>query len=184
MQVAVSSRVPSRPDVPRERLVTMLTPVVAEGGLDLEDIDVRPAGKRLLVRVVVDADGGAVLDAVAGVSNAVGEAIDESGLLGETPYVLEVTSPGVDRPLTEPRHWRRAQGRLVAVTYHQAPAVVGRLISCDDEAALLDVDGTQTQVTYSDVARAVVQVEFGKAAAEPPGDADEDAHADDEGEEG
>lgn len=163
---------PSRPDVPRERLISLLTPVVAASGLDLDDVVVRPAGKRLLVRVVVDTDGGATLDAVAGVSGAVGDAIDGSGALGETAYVLEVTSPGVDRPLTTPTHWRRAAGRLVEVTPHQGAPFTGRVMTTDDSGAVLDIGKDDRRVAYADVAKAVVQVEFGRAAA---GDVDDDS---------
>ena len=92
------------------------TPVVAERGLDLEDVQVTPAGKRRLLRVVVDQDGGVGLDSVATVSTAVAAALDDSDVMGGSPYVLEVTSPGVDRPLTQPRHWRRARSRLVEAT--------------------------------------------------------------------
>ena len=153
---------PSRPDVSRERLVALLAPVVSAGGLDLDDVEVRPAGRRLLVRVVVDADGGGGLDAVAAVSSAVGERLEESDVFGQTSYVLEVTSPGVDRPLTEPRHWRRARGRLVTVTPHHGREFTGRLMSSHDSGAVLDVGRTDQQIAYADVARAVVQVEFSR----------------------
>ena len=103
----------------RERLLALLEPLVGAAGYDLEDVSVSAAGRRSVVRVFVDADGGVDLDAVATVSRVVSDALDErdsdfggAGLLGGA-YVLEVSSPGVDRPLTEPRHWRRAAGRLV-----------------------------------------------------------------------
>ena len=102
----------------REHLLDVLAPVVAATGYDLEDVTVTSAGRRSLVRVIVDADGGVDLDAVAEVSRVVSEALDgdaDGGAAFAGPYVLEVSSPGVDRPLTEPRHWRRAIGRLVQV---------------------------------------------------------------------
>src|SRR3954454_13188105 len=103
----------------REQLLQLLGPVVAEAGYDLEDVTVTSAGRRSLVRVTVDADGGIDLDAVAVVSRIVSDALDADAENPKSPralagaYVLEVSSPGVDRPLTEPRHWRRAVGRLV-----------------------------------------------------------------------
>src|SRR3982751_6230174 len=97
------------------RLESLLAPVVAEAGADLEQGEVTPAGRRRVLRVVVDRDGGIDLDGVADLSHAVSEALDSSDVMGGQPYVLEVTSPGTDRPLTEPRHWRRAVGRLVKV---------------------------------------------------------------------
>ena len=88
-----------------------------EPGVDLEAVDVRTAGRRKIVRVVIDSDGGIDLDHIDAASQAISVALDAPDLearLGEN-YVLEVTSPGVDRPLTTPTHWRRARGRLVQV---------------------------------------------------------------------
>ncbi|MDQ1682331.1 MAG: ribosome maturation factor RimP, partial [Frankiaceae bacterium] len=100
----------------RSRLVQLLEPVVAATGADLEDVQVRAAGRRSVVEVVVDRDGGVTLDDVAEIARVVSEALDADDPLGETPYTLEVGSRGVDRPLTLPRHWRRAIGRLVKVS--------------------------------------------------------------------
>src|SRR5688572_28096970 len=97
----------------REHLRSLLEPVVGAARLDLEEVNVTPAGRRRLLRVVVDGDGGVDLDRLALVSRSVSEVLDDSDAMGSQPYVLEVTSPGVDRPLTEPRHWRRAASRLV-----------------------------------------------------------------------
>src|SRR3954465_3991900 len=105
--------------VSRQRVRDVLEPVVAGAGYDLEDVHVTAAGRRSVVRVVVDRDGGLDLDAVAEVSRVVSGVLDETDGTGEAPYTLEVTSPGVDRPLTEPRHWRRAAGRLVRVALHE-----------------------------------------------------------------
>ncbi len=98
----------------RADLLDLLAPVVAAAGYDLEDVTVTAAGRRSLVRVIVDADEGVDLDGVADVSRAVSNALDDGDAFAG-PFVLEVSSPGVDRPLTEPRHWRRARGRLVTV---------------------------------------------------------------------
>jgi len=83
--------------------------------MDLESVRVGSAGRRRLLRVIVDADGGVSLDGIALVSREVSARLDATGAMGEAPYTLEVSSPGVDRPLTLPRHWRRAVGRLVRV---------------------------------------------------------------------
>src|SRR3954468_17179478 len=109
----------------RDALLRLLSPVVSDAGVDLEDVQVTPAGKRRLVRVVVDADGGWGLDRVASVSTAVSTALDDSDAMGGSPYVLEVTSPGVDRPLTAPRHWRRNRTRLVKVASGDGTALQG-----------------------------------------------------------
>ena len=97
------------------KLAGLIKPVVAAAGLDLESVRVTVAGKRRLLRVIVDSDHGVSLDAAADVSREISVLLDASNALGDVPYTLEVSSPGVDRPLTEPRHWRRARGRLVRV---------------------------------------------------------------------
>ncbi|MEO5876771.1 MAG: ribosome maturation factor RimP [Streptosporangiaceae bacterium] len=147
-------------------LAELLRPVIAGSGHDLESLNVTPAGKRRVVRVVVDADGGVNLDDVATVSRDVSEALDGADeLLGGLPYVLEVTSPGVDRPLTEPRHWRRAAGRLVAVTTTAGLELEGRIISADTDKVVLDVTGQQTGFAFSELGPGRVQVEFKRVEA-------------------
>jgi len=96
-------------------LERLLEPIVRAAGMDLESVRVGSAGRRRLLRVIVDADGGVSLDGIALVSREVSARLDATGAMGEAPYTLEVSSPGVDRPLTLPRHWRRAVGRLVRV---------------------------------------------------------------------
>jgi Uncharacterized protein conserved in bacteria len=148
-------------DARRDRLIRLLEPVVVAEGLDLEDVTITPAGRRRLVRVVVDGDGGVSLDHVAEVSQAVSKTLDaHDALLGSDPYVLEVTSPGVDRPLTQPRHWRRAKGRLVKVETVTGAPVEGRVLAADDSGVELEVAGATRRVEYQEVTRARVQVEF------------------------
>lgn len=150
-------------DAVRGQLTDLLRPVVERAGLDLEDVAVNRAGSRSVVRVVVDADGGLDLDAVAEVSREVATVLDDADDVLRGAYVLEVTSPGVDRPLTAPRHWRRALTRKVAVTRTDGREVVGRLTEADESAdgsATLIGDDGPVQVRYADVRRAAVQVEF------------------------
>jgi ribosome maturation factor RimP len=159
-----------------ELLTGLLGPVMAEAGYDLEDVVVTPAGKRRLLRVVVDRDGGVSLDDVAELSRATSAALDASDVMGSGPYVLEVTSPGVDRPLTEPRHWRRSVGRLVAATLADGGRRTGRVVAATDEGVLLDDGGTQVMLGYEILSRGVVQVEFnraGSAQGGPVGDEEE-----------
>jgi ribosome maturation factor RimP len=80
-------------------------------------------------------------------------------------YVLEVTSPGVDRPLTEQRHWRRAAGRLVSVPVVGQP-VTGRIAHVDDSGVTLDTGGVSRQVPWADLGRGKVQIEFTHAGEE------------------
>ena len=113
------------PRLDRRKLRALLEPVVGRSGAELEDLTEQRAGSRRLIRVVVDRDGGVSLDDIAEVTRSVSEALDAYGEMGDAAYVLEVTSPGVDRPLTTPRHWRRATGRLVKATLVSGGEVVG-----------------------------------------------------------
>ncbi|WP_197674759.1 ribosome maturation factor RimP [Pedococcus dokdonensis] len=148
-------------------------------GLLVEDVAVTPAGKRRLVRIWIDRvldDAAATtaatppltLDEVADATRAVSDALDESGAMGEQPYTLEVGSPGIDRPLTEPRHFRRNVSRLVTLTPVDGPAVTGRITAADDSRVTLEVPAAKkeparsVELGYADVARAVVQVEFSR----------------------
>src|SRR3954468_19837892 len=138
------SRGTHKPDPATARLTERIGPVVAGAGYDLEELVVTPAGRRSVVRVVVDRDEGVTLDDIAEVSRAVSDVLDahDDGM-GRTPYVLEVTSPGVDRPLTEPRHWRRNVGRLVAVgvgPHGAVEQVTGRITAVDDAGVSLGVE--------------------------------------------
>ncbi|MFG1943477.1 ribosome maturation factor RimP [Nonomuraea sp. NPDC048826] len=155
---------------PRDHLMKILEPVVAAEGLDLEDVTVTQAGKRRLLRVVVDCDGGVSLDHVADVSQAVSAALDQDDAMGAAPYTLEVSSPGVDRPLTEPRHWRRAAKRLVKVEMRDGGLIEGRVLSADDTGVDLDVDGAARRLDYQDLARGRVQVEFRRIDDDVDGD--------------
>jgi ribosome maturation factor RimP len=149
----------------REQLLDVLGPVVAATGYDLEDVSVTAAGRRSLVRVVVDADGGVDLDAIARVSRVVSDALEEGTPGGDAfaePFVLEVSSPGVDRPLAEPRHWRRAIGRLVTAPVGDA-TVTGRVVGASDDGVELDVDGARRVFGWAEIGRGRVQVEFNRS---------------------
>jgi ribosome maturation factor RimP len=164
----------------RDHLLRVLAPVVEGTGHDLEDVTVGTAGRRNVVRVVVDADDGVDLDSVAEVSKAVSEVLDrtaEGGVLAGS-YVLEVTSPGVDRPLTDPRHWRRAIGRMVSVPVG-GESRTGRVAAVTDSGVVLEVAGARQELAWTQLGAGRVQVEFN-----PPRPAGGDAAAADrEGEE-
>ena len=151
----------------RDRLAIVIEPAVTAAGYDLEEVAVSPAGRRKVVRVVVDAVGGISLDDVAEVSRAVSGVLDQhDDLLGSSPYVLEVTSPGVDRPLSEPRHWRRAVGRLVEVPL-AGRTVRGRVVGADDAAVELDTGTERLRHPYAELGRGRVQVEFDRSGSSP-----------------
>ena len=149
-------------DRTRERLVEELTGPLLGVGLDLEGVDITPAGRRRVLRVAVDKDGGVTLDDVAEATREISRVVDASDVMGEQPYTLEVTSPGVDRPLTLPRHWRRNVGRLVKVTTADGETMTGRILEQDEDQATLDVDGSRQAVPFEKVGKAHIQIEFNR----------------------
>ncbi len=151
-------------------LVRLLEPVVRAMNMDLEGLKVTTTGRRRLLRVVVDADGGVSLDDIALASRELSARLDGAGEMGELPYTLEVSSPGVDRPLTQPRHWRRAIGRLVAAQLtasandhdgNGAGSVLGRVVGTSEHGVSLDCDGVTRDFDYAELGPGRVQVEFG-----------------------
>ena len=154
------SRQTSRQDATRDEIENELIDPLAALGLDVEAVEITPAGKRRVLRVAVDKDGGVTLDDVADATREVSRVLDDSDVMGEQPYTLEVTSRGVDRPLTLPRHWRRNVDRLAKVTLESGETLTGRILSSGETTATLDVSGTQREVAFDDVAKALVQIEF------------------------
>ena len=179
-----ADRAPAAPRVDlaaaKAKVRTVIEPVVEAAGYDLEEVGLSRAGRRHVVRVLVDADGGINLDDVAVISREISAALDaaeENGgevLPGE--YQLEVGSPGVDRPLTLPRHWRRNITRLVAVN-----GLTGRVVDVDENGIVLDVDGTPRALRFDELGPGRVQIEF-KRLDDADFGGEEDDVDDDEGE--
>jgi ribosome maturation factor RimP len=146
---------------PRSALWDLVEDAVTAEGFDLESLDVTRVGRRGRVKVVVDSDDGVDLDQCADLSHKVSAILDANDdLMGDGPYTLEVSSPGVTRPLTLPRHWRRNIGRLVRVVLSDGGVVTGRVTAADEREAVLDVAGKSREVQYDEVGKAKVQVEF------------------------
>ncbi|MFJ3220748.1 ribosome maturation factor RimP [Kitasatospora sp. NPDC086801] len=152
-----------------DRLRALLEPLVVQAGLDLEDVKVTKAGNRRQVQIDVDTDGGVDMDAIAEFSRVVGEALDESDLMGDEPYLLEVGSPGAERSLDLPRHWRRAEGRLAKIHLVDGGEIVARVLEADEDGALVEVQPVkgrgrpkERRLAYAEVDRARVQVEFNR----------------------
>jgi ribosome maturation factor RimP len=162
--------------------------VISAAGLDLEGVKVTSAGRRRLLRIVVDGDGGVSLDDIALISREVSAALDDSAAMGEQPYTLEVSSPGVDRPLTERRHWRRAIGRLVTAPLLTAPegderarpVIEGRITGASADGITLETGGTSRMFGYADLGPGKIKIEFAPIDA---GDTDDEG-ADEEGSDG
>jgi ribosome maturation factor RimP len=149
-------------DAIRDRIEAELDDPLRALGLDIEAVDITPAGKRRILRVAVDKDGGVTLDEVAEATREVNRVLDDSDVMGEQPYTLEVTSRGVDRPLTLERHWRRNASRLVKVTLVDGESLTGRILEAAAESVTLEVSGDRRDVAYADVKKALVQVEFNR----------------------
>ena len=156
---------------PSDRLHALLEPVVTKAGYDLEAVRVSQVARRRVVEVVVDGDEGVSMDAVAEVARVVSDVLDGAegaAVMGEAPYMLEVSSPGTDRPLTLPKHWRRAKTRLVKAVLKNGGTVVGRVLDSDDEGVLLEVPGKkkgsteQRRLAFEEIAKARVEIEFSR----------------------
>jgi ribosome maturation factor RimP len=161
-------------------LRTVIEPVLRDAGYDLEELTVSRAGRRHVVRVIIDGDGGVSLDAVADASRAVSAALDKAeesdGDLIAGEYQLEVSSPGVDRPLTLPRHWRRNVARLVKVTVRDTAGerqVVARVVAADDAGVTFDLAGGTVTWGYPELGPGRVQIEFSR-----PGDESDETESD------
>lgn len=174
----------------RVRLTELIEPVIVAAGFEMDALSVSRAGRRHLVRVVVDGDtvdSGAIAEVAREVSSALDEAEQAGGEVVPGGYTLEVSSPGVDRPLTQPRHWRRNVGRLVKVKLGDR-MLTGRVRSADDEGVTLDVSGTARTALYEDLGPGRVQIEFTRVdelpdadLAEFGDDSDDDFDGDEEG---
>lgn len=136
---------------------------VAGEGYEVDSMSVKPVGRRHLVRVTIDGDGGLGLDVIADVSRAISAALDAAEETGkqliEGEYQLEVSSPGVDRPLTTPAHWRRNIGRLVKVKAGER-VYTGRVVTAEEQGITLDVAGVAHRLDYRDLGPGRVQIEF------------------------
>lgn len=164
-----------------ERLRGLLEPLVVRTGLDLEEVKVTAAGKRRQLLVVVDSDEGVQLDAVAELSREIAQALDASDAMGDSEYVLEVTSPGTDRPLTEPQHFRRNSGRLVKLQLKERGELIARIMTVDDTGLDLEVPGVKgrkpkpARADFAEIEKARVEVEFNRKNAADDEDVHEDA---------
>ncbi|MFF7598768.1 ribosome maturation factor RimP [Streptomyces mirabilis] len=151
-----------------ERLRVLLEPLVSSQGLDLEEVELDSVGRKRVLRVVVDSDEGADLDAIADVSRALSAKLDETDAMGEGEYTLEVGTPGAERELKEHRHYVRAMDRLVKFQLGDGGELVARILDVDEEGVDVEVPGvkgrkpTARRLVFQDIAKARVQVEFNR----------------------
>ena len=144
-------------------LTELLNPAVTLAGFVLEDVTVTPVGKRRLISVVVDCENrNPSLDEVTVVSKEVSAILDTYSQLGEMPFTLEVTTPGIDRPLTELRHWKKNVGRLVKITPQTGEKYVARIKEVLPREVILEDKGREETVAFPDISRAQIEVEFNR----------------------
>jgi ribosome maturation factor RimP len=148
-----------------DRLETLVEDCVSALGLDLEAVELSSGGKRRVLRIAVDTDGGVGIDHITLATRALSEALDASDVMGTQPYTLEVTSRGVDRPLTEPRHWHRNAGRLVRLTLSDDTTVEGRIGESDDAGVDIETKSQTRRLGFEDITTALVQTELNRKDA-------------------
>ena len=148
-----------------QRLATLVDECVSALGFDLEAIELTPAGNKRVLRIALDRDGGVGIDHITDATRALSEELDASDVMGSQPYTLEVTSRGVDRPLTEPRHWRRNAGRVVRLRLADDSSIDGRIGESDDEGVEIQGRNTSQRLAYDQISTALVQTELNRKDA-------------------
>ena len=149
-----------------EKITELVQPAVESAGFFLEDVQVLSPGSHRIITCIVDGQTPLNLDQVTSVSRNISELLDTADFMGETAFTLEVTSPGVDRPLTLPRHWQKNVKRLVKVVNLDGSVVSGRISAVEDAHVILieDIKGKSKEhtVVFADVKRATVEIEFNR----------------------
>lgn len=140
----------------KEDISAAITPALEALGFYLEDVTIISAGRRSMLTVIVDGDIHLSLDQVTSATKAIGEIVESIQSLGETPFTLEVTSPGLDRPLTKVRHWQKNINRLIKVVLLDGSEIKGRIKNVNEVSATVD----EKNINYSDMKRATLEIEF------------------------
>lgn len=148
-----------------QSITDAITPVVDAGGLFLEDVHIASPGNRRVVTVVVDGTVNLNLDEVTAITKEISAILDDSDFMGATPFTLEVSSPGVDRPLMLPRHWQKNINRLVRSVMVNGEVVTGRVDVVHDESVCVIVEGKtphKVELPFVEIKRAQVEIEFNR----------------------
>jgi ribosome maturation factor RimP len=150
----------------KDQISEHITPALHQAGYFLEDVNLVSPGQHRIVTVIVDGESALNLDQVTVASKLVSELLDEATFMGETPFTLEVTSPGIDRPLTLPRHFAKNSDRLLKVTKSDGTVITGRICANTDVDVTLTVtekkDVKEVVISLSDIKRAQVEIEFNR----------------------
>ena len=150
----------------KDQISEHITPALHKAGYFLEDVNLVSPGQHRIVTVIVDGESALNLDQVTVASKLVSELLDEATFMGETPFTLEVTSPGIDRPLTLPRHFAKNVDRLLKVTKTDGVVVTGRILANTDSDLTLSVtekkDVKEVVISLDAIKRAQVEIEFNR----------------------
>jgi ribosome maturation factor RimP len=150
----------------KDQIAQLVTPAVEAQNLFLEDVLVTSPGKHRIITCIVDGPATLNLDQVTAVSRAISELLDEAPFMGETPFTLEVTSPGVDRPLTAPRHFVKNQGRLLKIVKVDGVTVTGRIEESTENSVTLSYtekrEEKRIEIQFTEIKRATVEIEFNR----------------------
>lgn len=150
----------------KDQISEHITPALHQAGYFLEDVNLVSPGQHRIVTVIVDGESALNLDQVTVASKLVSELLDEATYMGETPFTLEVTSPGIDRPLTLPRHFAKNNDRLLKVTKNDGTVITGRICANTYSDVTLTVtekkDVKEVVISLSDIKRAQVEIEFNR----------------------
>ena len=144
-----------------EEISAAITASVEATGNVLEEVTLTPEGSSKILTIIVDNENHLNLDQITVVTKAISEILDTLEVLGETPFTLEVTTPGLDRPLTVPRHWKKNSDRLVSVSLKYGTKILGRIGALTDTGVMVD----DSSIDFADIERAMIEVEFKKVGA-------------------
>jgi ribosome maturation factor RimP len=154
----------------KDQISELITPALQKAGYFLEDVNLVSPGQHRIVTVIVDGETGLNLDQVTVASKLVSELLDDASFMGETPFTLEVTSPGIDRPLTLPRHFAKNVDRLLKVTKTDGLVITGRIRSNSENALTLEVtekkEVKEVVIALAEIKRAMVEIEFNRKDGE------------------
>jgi ribosome maturation factor RimP len=143
----------------KEQVAAAITPAIESLGFYVEDIAITSAGKRSMLTVIVDGDTHLSLDQVTVATKAISEIVENLPTLGNNPFTLEVTSPGLDRPLTKPRHWQKNKDRLIKIILNDGKEITGRIKDSTQSAVTVD----EQVINFADMKRATLEIEFKQA---------------------
>jgi ribosome maturation factor RimP len=140
----------------KEQVAAAITPIIESLGFYVEDIAITSAGKRSMLTVIVDGDTHLSLDQVTVATKAISEIVENLPTLGNNPFTLEVTSPGLERPLTKPRHWQKNKDRLIKIILNDGKEIMGRIKDSTQSAVTVD----EQIINFADMKRATLEIEF------------------------